>query len=103
MLINGARCHACARRAAFDTDGSGTIDRAEMGAMVAQLGLSLSEERIDRLMADADPGGSGDIDYAAFARTLRQQLADGKDKDTAALAGSLASLERVPAENASRV
>ena len=68
--LTGCCCsnrNVCACGAAFDTDGSGTIDREEMGVMVSQLGLALSDDRIDQLMADADPDASGAIDGGAGA------------------------------------
>ena len=76
---------------AFDTDGSGTIDREEMSAMVTQLGLELelSPARIDRLMSEADPDESGEIDFEEFVSTLRSQLARA---DESAFSGSLAQV-----------
>ena len=92
-VVSEAMSDAALRRAfdAFDTDGSGTIDRAEMGAMVVQLGLPLSAARIDQLMVgvvkdDADSDARGEIDFDEFVSTLRTQLAED---DAESFTGSL--------------
>jgi len=74
---------------AFDTDSSGSIDRTEMGAMVAKLGLPLSAQQVDELMAEADPDGNGEIDFEEFTSTLRKQLSEADDP---AFYGSLAQV-----------
>jgi hypothetical protein len=100
---------------AFDADSSGTIDQGEMATMVAKLGLPLSANQIDKLMAEADvdnsvrrhsaqpapmypsqtsnarppPMAQGEIDFDEFRDTLRNQLAEA---DGPAFAGSLAQV-----------
>ena len=59
---------------AFDVDGSGFIDTQEMTRIVKKLKLGLSAQQIKQLMADADPNGSGSVDYAEFEAVLRKQL-----------------------------
>ena len=62
---------------AFDTDGSGAIDRQEMTRMVRRLHLDLSAAEIEQLMIDADPDGSGEIDFEEFHTILQKQLTSG--------------------------
>jgi len=64
---------------AFDTDGSGTIDTAEITTMIKKLKLDLSPAQVKQLMVDADPDGSGEIDFEEFHVALAKQLADGGD------------------------
>lgn len=62
---------------AFDVDGSGAVSTEEMTAMIRQLKLSWSAAKIDALMKEADPDGSGEIEYPEFASVLRKQLRTG--------------------------
>ena len=61
----------------FDLDGSGSVSTDEMGKMVRALKMDMSPEQLDQLMKDADPDGSGEIDFDEFVVVLRQQLKDG--------------------------
>merc|ERR1712010_59531 len=46
----------------FDTDGSGKIDTAELKAALAQLGQSVKEEELLKMIAEIDEDGDGLID-----------------------------------------
>ena len=61
----------------FDTDGSGAVSSAEMTAMVEALNLKLSAADITNLMQQADPDGSGDIEFEEFKLVMKQQLKAG--------------------------
>ena len=61
----------------FDTDGSGAISKAEMQLMVAELKLEVTDEQLTAIMADADPDGSGEIDFDEFVTALRAQMQGG--------------------------
>lgn len=50
----------------FDKDGSGSIDRKELQAVFAELGRTLSEEEVARMIALSDKDSSGTINYEEF-------------------------------------
>jgi plastin-1 len=49
-----------------DKDGSGSIDKEELGSVMHELGKDLSEEELSTLMAQLDADGSGSIDFDEF-------------------------------------
>mmetsp|Transcript_8109 Transcript_8109/g.21196 ORF Transcript_8109/g.21196 Transcript_8109/m.21196 type:complete len:580 (+) Transcript_8109:72-1811(+) len=61
----------------FDEDKSGKISTQELGAMCSKLGLGLDEEGLAKLMKDADPDGSGEIDFGEFVVTVGAQMEHG--------------------------
>ena len=63
---------------AFDANGSGTDDVTEMKQMIKKLNISLTPVEVGVLMKEADPDGSGEIDFEEFSTILRKQLKDGK-------------------------
>lgn len=46
----------------FDRDGTGTISREELRAVMVSLGESLTEKDIDEMLKEADTDGDGQID-----------------------------------------
>ena len=53
----------------FDGDGNGSIDRTELGAMLAKLGLlkgSSDTSTVERMFAAADANNDGKIDFQEF-------------------------------------
>ena len=50
----------------YDTDSSGSIDRDELSAGLRGLGLRLSQDEVDGVMAYLDTDGGGDIDLREF-------------------------------------
>ena len=46
----------------FDRDGTGTISREELRAVMISLGESLTEKDIDEMLKEADTDGDGQID-----------------------------------------
>jgi xanthine/uracil permease/Ca2+-binding EF-hand superfamily protein len=50
----------------FDSDGSGTIDAAELKLAMEHMGLRLSEAELTEMMASADKDGNGEIDIEEF-------------------------------------
>merc|ERR1719171_1331896 len=50
----------------FDKDGSGSIDREELRAVMASLGVELGESELATLYAQMDPSGDGVIDFEEF-------------------------------------
>lgn len=49
-----------------DKDGSGSIDKEELGSVMHELGKDLSEEELSALMEQLDVDGNGDIDFDEF-------------------------------------
>ena len=47
----------------FDIDGSGSISLVEMTGILMQLKIKMSPEQINTMMKEADPDGSGEIDF----------------------------------------
>ena len=47
----------------FDTDKSGSISTTEMGHVLKAVKMELSKHELARLMKEADPDGSGEIDF----------------------------------------
>ena len=52
----------------FDKDGSGEIDREELGELSAELGHTLTAEQINDALIDLDINGDGVIDLEEFKR-----------------------------------
>ena len=50
----------------FDTDGSGTISKKELMALMKSLGQNLSEAELEAMMAEVDTDKSGEIDFKEF-------------------------------------
>ena len=61
----------------FDADGSGAVSTAEMALVVRQLKLDMSADQIRAMMQQADPDGSGEIDFEEFVTALRTQMGTG--------------------------
>ena len=59
-----------------DVDGSGEVDKDELGELIRSMGMNLSESRIDEIFAlyDVDGGGSiGLSEFLAFLKTQKQE------------------------------
>ena len=61
----------------FDVDHSGSVSTAEMGAMLTQIGMQKTPRELKKLMVEADPDGSGEIDFDEFVTVLNKQMKDG--------------------------
>ena len=48
---------------AFDRDGSGAISSEEMANVVSNLKIEMGPEQLAAMMADADPDGSGEVEF----------------------------------------
>ena len=73
---------------AFDVDGSGTISTIEMGAMLQQLDIQKSPAELKALMSEADPDGSGEVDFEEFFVVLQAQMAEGSGGLLGAFSGA---------------
>lgn len=54
----------------FDRNNDGTIAADELGQVMKALGELLTDEEVNQMLKDADPGNSGRIQYANFAKLL---------------------------------
>lgn len=61
----------------FDEDHSGAVSTFEMRSMIAQLDLRLSDDEVVRLMTEADPDGSGQIEFEEFVAVMADQMKQG--------------------------
>ncbi|GMI40433.1 hypothetical protein TeGR_g10340 [Tetraparma gracilis] len=59
--------------ASFDKDGSGTIDKKELEAILNNVDEKLSSADINQMMTEADVDGDGQINYSEFANMLIQK------------------------------
>ena len=57
-----------AKFAKYDTDGSGAIDKEELGKLSEELGRKLTEEELTEALKDLDINKDGVIDVEEFAR-----------------------------------
>jgi hypothetical protein len=61
----------------FDEDKSGHISTVEMTAMVKTLKMAMSSADIKKMMAEADPDGSGEVDFDEFCSSVKHQIEAG--------------------------
>ena len=54
----------------FDKDGSGSIDKQELKAVMQSLGQDLSESDLSTLYVQMDPSGDGTIDFGEFCDVM---------------------------------
>merc|ERR1712096_288614 len=64
--------------AMYDEDGSGTIDRAELKALLRDLNQPCSDKEVNRWMLQMDYDKSGEVDvvelFHAFPPTLAEEM-----------------------------
>ncbi len=61
----------------FDKDKSGSVSTSELKAMCEQMKLELAPGELEKMMKEADPDGSGEIDFGEFVVTVGAQMKDG--------------------------
>ena len=49
--------------AKFDADKSGSISTSEMSKIIKAVGIEMSEAELANMMKEADPDGSGEVDF----------------------------------------
>ena len=59
-------CTRALRPCACAQDGSGSLDRNEVRTLVEMVGTSFTEKELDAAMAELDPSGDGQVDFAEF-------------------------------------
>ena len=68
------QAHIILRFTAYDTDGSGSLDRPEMREAMAEMGRRPSESELDDLMKYADTDGDGTINLEEFSMYIFKQI-----------------------------
>eukprot|EP01047_Picozoa_sp_COSAG01_P056588 COSAG01_NODE_6435_length_3669_cov_1.367507_3_plen_574_part_01 len=56
----------------MDDDGSGTLEKAELGMLLAELGSPMSDVELDGVMRSIDVDNNGDVDVQEFSAWWRQ-------------------------------
>ena len=64
----------------FDADGGGSIDVAELTQALVTLGISDTKDEIDRLVAQIDADGSGEIEFEEFVEVMHK-LQEQRDSE----------------------
>lgn len=100
--------------AAFDKDGSGTLDMAEVGLALQRLGCGLTQDQVAQLMLVLDADGDGTVDLDEFVQALQAygghtrkqltpaQLARQKFEQVQETAQIAAAQQQAAAERAAR-
>merc|ERR550532_161576 len=57
----------------FDRDGNGQISPAELRHVMSNLGEKLGEDEIEKMIADADDNGDGQINYEEFIKMMMEK------------------------------
>ena len=70
----------------FDQDGSGSIEKEELGAVMRSLGQNPTEAELDDMMNEVDTDGSGEMDFKEFLQLMggRMQSSYSADEITEA-------------------
>eukprot|EP01043_Picozoa_sp_COSAG02_P022833 COSAG02_NODE_1198_length_13931_cov_66.449754_8_plen_2139_part_00 len=59
-----------------DVDGSGSIDRTEVGHLSKKMGWNLTEQELDAALIEMDPSGDGEVDLEEFTSWIRKYTED---------------------------
>merc|ERR1711904_690351 len=65
----------------FDTDGSGNIDIKELTIAMKALGREPKPGEIEKMIADVDDGGGGEIGFDEFLKMMTNKILDKDPKD----------------------
>ena len=65
----------------FDSDGSGTIDPAELKSAMQSLGFEAKNQTIYQMISDLDKDGSGAIDFDEFLDMMTARMSDKDTKE----------------------
>jgi hypothetical protein len=64
----------------MDVDGSGTLSKNEVQALMHQLGVSVANEQLETVMGEMDPNGDGQVDDQQFLQWWSAAGVDLKSK-----------------------
>ena len=71
---------------AFDSDGGGAIDHAELKALMASVGQMPSDDEVAEMIKIADADGSGTVDFPEFVTLMAHKMINDDDNDRVATA-----------------
>jgi len=58
----------------FDKNGDGTISTEEIDIVMKSIGLQISKQELDDLMADLDENGDGHMDFDEFVQMMDRRM-----------------------------
>ena len=58
----------------YDVDGSGTIEAAELGEVMKDLGQEVSPAELHKMIEAIDADGSGEIDFEEFMQAVNGKM-----------------------------
>ncbi|KAJ1489943.1 hypothetical protein T484DRAFT_1936098 [Baffinella frigidus] len=67
--------HIKMRFVAWDTDGSGALDKGELTEAMAAMGHRPSPQEVDKLMRSVDHDGNGTVELDEFEHMVREAMA----------------------------
>jgi Ca2+-binding EF-hand superfamily protein len=79
---------------AFDKDGSGSIDVAELASGLVSLGVSLSPDQVMAIREDLDSNGDGSISKSEFEAAVRSKSKSSPPKRSSSWSGSSGTVEK---------
>ena len=65
----------------FDSDGSGTVEPAELKSAMQSLGFEAKNATLFHMISELDKDGSGAIDFDEFLDMMTSQMSDNDSKD----------------------
>lgn len=64
----------------FDKDGDGAITTEEIGEVLKTLGLEITTDELDDIMADLDENGDGIMDFDEFVTMMDRRMSIGSQR-----------------------
>jgi len=64
----------------FDKSGDGSVSAQEVGEVMQQLGVELSEEKLKSMVVEVDKDGSGELEFPEFIQLMARQMREGTEE-----------------------
>lgn len=66
----------------FDKSGDGSVSASEIGEVMLQLGVDLTQRKLEEMVAEVDTDGSGELEFPEFIQLMARQMREGtEDKE----------------------
>jgi calmodulin len=65
----------------FDAEQSGQVDKNELRKVMQELGEPYTDKEFEMFMGEADPDGTGKVNYKAFIKNVTSKKKKGDDDD----------------------